>query len=121
MKHCERCNKSKPLSAFVDRSLRSGVGLVCTSCKGSSGKRKYRNKRHKPSSKDRAKFSQSKVKFKFKVGGEYEISYVNMYGTASQRTIKVKDLDDKYIKAFDSRHQKIITFKKDRVQKSKEV
>ena len=44
-----------------------------------------------------------------------------MYGTSSERTIKIKDLDGKFIKAFDSHYNKIITLRKDRVGKSKEV
>ena len=118
MKHCEKCNQSKPKDDFYDQSLRSKFGVVCRSCKGISGPRKY--KKNKPSSKDR-KFEKTKVRFTFKIGKEYKISYTNMYGTSSERTIKVKDLDGKFIKAFDSHYNKIITFRKDRVGKSKEV
>ena len=118
MKHCEKCNQSKTKEDFYDQSLRSKFGVVCRSCKGISGSRKY--KKNKPSSKDR-KFEKHKVKFNFKVGKEYKISYTNMYGTPSERTIKIKDLDGKFIKAFDSHYNKIITFRKDRVGKSKEI
>ena len=118
MKHCEKCNQSKLKDDFYDQSLRSKFGVVCRSCKGISGTRKYR--KNKPSSKDR-KFEKTKVRFNFKIGKEYKISYTNMYGSSSERTIKVKDLDGKFIKAFDSHYNKIITFRKDRVGKSKEV
>ena len=118
MKHCERCNKSKPKEDFYDKNLRSGIGLVCRSCKGVSGKRKYKNK---PSSKDRSKFSKADVKFKFQVGSEYEISYINMYGKTSNRTIKIKELDTKFLKAYDDLTQMIRTFRKDRVLKSTKV
>ena len=36
-----------------------------------------------------------------------------MYGSSSERTIKVKDLDGKFIKVFDSHYNKTITFRKD--------
>ena len=39
----------------------------------------------------------------------------------NEKGFKVKDLDGKFIKAFDSHYNKIITFRKDRVGKSKEV
>ena len=95
-----------------------GIGLVCRSCKGVSGKRKYK---YKPSSKDRTKFDKTNVKFKFQVGKEYEIGYVNMYGKKSERTIKIKELDTKFIKAYDSLTHETRTFRKDRVLKCSKV
>ena len=44
-----------------------------------------------------------------------------MYGTESHRTIKIKELDGKFIKAYDSKTQMIRTFRKDRVLKSSKV
>ena len=40
---------------------------------------------------------------------------------AGIRYIRVKYVENKLIKAFDSRYNKILSFRKDRVQKSKEI
>ena len=36
-KFCERCNEQKSLNEFRDKTLRTGIGVVCRSCKGISG------------------------------------------------------------------------------------
>ena len=44
-----------------------------------------------------------------------------MYGKTSNRTIKIKELDTKFLKAYDDLTQMIRTFRKDRVLKSTKV
>jgi len=46
---------------------------------------------------------------------------VNMYGKKSERTIKIKELDTKFIKAYDSLTHETRTFRKDRVLKCSKV
>ena len=76
----------RPLEAFKDKSLISGIGLVCSACKGISGT----SRRARRSSRGGSDFKNSNVKFKWQVGKEYKISYENASGWASERNIKVK-------------------------------
>ena len=50
-----------------------------------------------------------------------QISYENASGWASERKIKIKDLEAKFIKAYDYLSQENRTFRKDRVKKSAEA
>lgn len=109
---CERCNKQKNLDEFKDKSLTTGIGLVCRSCKGLSGSSKKTSSKGK---KKNDEFDPKKVKYNLLEGREYEISYKNASGWASKRTIKVKSMDTKFIKAFDSLTQENRTFRKDRI------
>ena len=115
-KYCEKCKSLKELDEFKDANLKSGYGIVCISCKGISGAKRTRRKKRAGTD-----FKKSKVKFAWKVGKEYQISYENAVGTISERKIKIKDLETKYIKAYDSLSQENRTFRKDRVKKSAEV
>jgi superfamily I DNA and/or RNA helicase len=115
-KFCERCNEQKSLNEFKDRTLRTGVGVVCRTCKGINGpapKGKIQ--------KNENKFKQSKVKYKLVEGNIYEISYVNASGWASKRQITVKSVDQKFVKAFDSITHENRTFRKDRIKDSKKL
>ena len=115
-KFCERCNEQKSLNEFRDKTLRTGIGVVCRSCKGISGpapKGKIQ--------KDANKFKKSKVKYKLEEGNTYQISYVNASGWASKRQIAVKSIDQKFVKAYDSITHENRTFRKDRIKDSKKV
>ena len=115
-KFCERCNEQKSLNEFRDKTLRTGIGVVCRSCKGISGpapKGKIQ--------KDANEFKKSKVKFKLEEGKTYIISYVNASGWASKREISVKSVDQKFVKAYDSNTHENRTFRKDRIKESKRI
>ena len=116
-KYCERCKKLKNLEAFKDKSLISGIGLVCSACKGISGTSRRRRRR----SRDGSDFKRSNVKFKWQVGKEYKISYENATGWASERTVKVKIIENKLIKAYDGLTHEQRSFRKDRIKKSVEI
>lgn len=115
-KYCEKCKSLKELNEFKDANLKSGYGIVCISCKGISGAKRTRRKKRAGTD-----FKKSKVKFAWKVGKEYQILYENAVGTVRERKIKIKTLETKYIKAYDSLSQENRTFRKDRVKKSAEV
>ena len=55
------------------------------------------------------------------MGKEYKISYENASGWASERNIKVKIIESKYLKAYDSHTHEQRTFRKDRIKKSVEI
>jgi len=115
-KFCERCNKQKSLNEFRDKTLRTGIGVVCRTCKGISGpapKGKIQ--------KDANKFKKSAVKYKLEEGNTYQISYVNASGWASKREIAVKSVDQKFVKAYDSITHENRTFRKDRIKDSKKI
>lgn len=115
-KFCERCNEQKSLNEFRDKTLRTGIGVVCRSCKGISGpapKGKIK--------KDANKFKKSAVKYKLEEGNTYQISYVNASGWASKREIIVKSVDPKFVKAYDSITHENRTFRKDRIKDSKKI
>ena len=115
-KFCERCNKQKSLNEFRDKTLRTGLGVVCRACKGISGptpKGKIQ--------KDANKFNKSAVKYKLEEGCSYQISYVNASGWASKREITVKSVDQKFVKAYDSNTHENRTFRKDRIKDSKKL
>ena len=115
-KYCEKCKSLKELDEFKDANLKSGYGIVCISCKGISGTKRTRRKKSA-----KTDFKKGKVKFGWTVGKEYQISYENASGWASDRKIKIKDLETKYIKAYDYLSHENRTFRKDRVRKSTEV
>ena len=115
-KFCERCNEQKSLNEFRDKTLRTGLGVVCRACKGISGptpKGKIQ--------KDANKFKKSAVKYKLEEGNTYQISYVNASGWASKREITVKSVDQKFVKAYDSITHENRTFRKDRIKDSKKL
>ena len=80
-----------------------------------------KNKRTRRKKSVKTDFKKGKVKFSWTVGKEYKISYENASGWASERKIKIKDLETKYIKAYDYLSQENRTFRKDRVKKSAEI
>ncbi len=113
MKHCERCNKSKPREEFYDKSLSSGIGVHCRSCKGLRGK--VSNVK-KVSAKEK-----NKVKLKYKEGEKYQVEYQNLKGEVRERTLTVKSIDNKYLRAYDSLTGEVRTFNLQRILKSKKV
>ena len=115
-KYCDRCKKLKDLVDFKDKSLRSGIGLVCAACKGISG-----TSRRKRRSSGRADFKKSNVKFTWKVGKEYRINYENATGWTSERNITIKEIETKLLKAYDSISHEQRSFRKDRIKKSVEI
>ena len=52
---------------------------------------------------------------------EYNISYVNASGWASQRKVKIRSIDNKFIHTYDYQTNENRTFRKDRVKDSKSL
>ena len=115
-KFCEKCNKQKDINQFRDKSLRTGIGVVCRSCKGISGPTPTGKIQ-----KDKNKFKKSAVKYKLEEGLMYQISYVNASGWASKREITVKSVDEKFVKAYDSITHENRTFRKDRIKQATKI
>ena len=113
-KYCDRCKKLKNLKSFKDSNLSSGIGIVCMSCKKSSGKKR----RSVPV---RQEFKSSNVKFKWKSEKTYNIDYSGASGSKSSRKIKIISIEDKYLKTYDYKSGENRTFRKDRVLNSQEV
>ena len=111
-KYCDRCKKLKDLKEFKDENLRSGIGIVCLTCKGGKSRP---SKKRTTSTKE---FRQKNVKYSWEIGKEYNIKYVNGSGWSSERKIKVKSIEDKYVKAYDSQTNENRTFRKDRIKSS---
>ena len=112
-KHCDKCKEYKPIKDFKDPNLRSGMGIVCVSCKGGFSKKSRKKNVSKK------EFKSKDVKFKWKEGNEYNISYVNASGWASQRKVKVRSIDNKFIHTYDYQTNENRTFRKDRVKDSR--
>ena len=112
-KHCDKCKEYKPIADFKDPNLRSGIGIVCVNCKGGFS-RKSRKKNV-----SKKEFKSKDVRFKWQEGKEYKISYVNASGWASQRTVKIRSIDNKFIHTYDYQTNENRTFRKDRVKESK--
>ena len=92
--------------------MRSGIGIVCLTCKGGKSRP---SKKRTTSTKE---FRQKNVKYSWEIGKEYNIKYVNGSGWSSERKIKVKSIEDKYVKAYDSQTNENRTFRKDRIKSS---
>ncbi len=114
-KHCDKCKEYKPIKDFKDPNLRSGMGIVCVSCKGGFSKKSRKKNVSKK------EFKSKDVKFKWKEGSEYNISYVNASGWASQRKVKIRSIDNKFIHTYDYQTNENRTFRKDRVKDSKSL
>ena len=114
-KYCDKCKQLKDLEEFKDSNLRSGIGIVCLSCKGGKSRK---TKRRVSATQT---FKESKVKYSWEAGKEYNIKYVNGSGWASERKIKVKSVDHKYVKAYDNQTNENRTFRKDRITSSELV
>lgn len=114
-KYCDKCKQLKDLEEFKDSNLRSGIGIVCLSCKGGKSRK---TKRRVSATQT---FKESKVKYSWEAGKEYNIKYVNGSGWASARKIKVKSVDHKYVKAYDNQTNENRTFRKDRITSSELV
>jgi hypothetical protein len=106
MKHCERCNKSKPREDFYDKSLSSGLGVVCRSCKGLRGKILKKPKR---------KSKTSKPKIKLVEGKTYDVSYVNLRGEKRDRELTIKSITGNHLKAYDSLTNEVRNFNIERI------
>ena len=89
------------------------MGIVCVSCKGGFSKKSRKKNVSKK------EFKSKDVKFKWKEGSEYNISYVNASGWASQRKVKIRSIDNKFIHTYDYQTNENRTFRKDRVKDSK--
>jgi superfamily I DNA and/or RNA helicase len=114
-KYCDKCKQLKDLDEFKDKNLRSGIGIVCLNCKGGKS-RKFKRRVSTTQS-----FKETKVKYSWIAGKEYNIKYVNGSGWASERKIKVKSVDLKYVKAYDNQSNENRTFRKDRITSSELV
>tara|TARA_X000000950_G_C13909720_1_gene658481 strand:+ start:154 stop:4722 length:4569 start_codon:yes stop_codon:yes gene_type:complete len=113
-KYCDRCKKLKDLKSFKDKSLSSGIGIVCMSCKkNTSGKR-----RSVPA---RQEYKTTNVKFKWQADKIYNIDYTAASGYQTSRKIKIISIDTKYLRTYDYKTGENRTFRKDRVQNSKEA
>ena len=102
------------MKSFKDSSLSSGVGIVCMSCKKTPGKKR----RSVPA---RQEYKQTNVKFKWQVGKTYLIDYTAASGYQTSRKIKIISIDTQYLRTHDYKTGENRTFRKDRIQSSKEV
>lgn len=93
MKHCERCSTSKPREDFYDKSLSSGIGVVCRSCKGLRGQILKQPKN---------KTKGLNKKIKLEEGKTYSVSYVNLKGESRDRDLTIKSITGDHLKAYDS-------------------
>ena len=106
MKHCERCGKSKPREDFYDKSLTSGIGVVCRTCKGLTGKiLKQPTKKNK----------RTKSKIKLIENKSYDIFYVNLKGEKRERVITIKSVSGSHVRAYDSLTSEVRSFNIDRI------
>ena len=112
-KYCDRCKQLKDLKEFKDDSLRSGIGIVCLTCKGG----KSRSSKKRTTSNTKA-FKSSNVKHSLEVNKEYRIKYSNASDWATERIIKVRSVDDKYVKAYCNQTRENRTFRRDRIKSS---
>ena len=108
MKHCERCSQSKPREDFYDKSLSSGIGVVCRSCKGLRGKILKQPQK-------KSKTSKSKSKLKLLEGKTYKVSYVNLRGETRERELTVKTVTGNHLKAYDSLTSEVRSFNLERI------
>ena len=108
MKHCERCSQSKPREDFYDKSLSSGIGVVCRSCKGLRGKILKQPQK-------KSKTSKSKSKLKLLEGKTYKVSYVNLRGETRERELTVKTITGNHLKAYDSLTSEVRSFNLERI------
>ena len=113
-KYCDRCKKLKDLKSFKDNSLSSGVGIVCMSCKKNPGKKR----RSVPA---RQEYKQTNVKFRWQADKTYNIDYTAASGYQTSRKIRIISIDTKYLRTYDYKTGENRTFRKDRIQSSKEA
>ena len=113
-KYCDRCKKLKDLKSFKDTSLSSGVGIVCMSCKKNPGKKR----RSVPA---RQEYKQTNVKFRWQADKTYNIDYTAASGYQTSRKIRIISIDTKYLRTYDYKTGENRTFRKDRIQSSKEA
>ena len=106
MKHCERCNKSKPREEFYDRSLTSGIGVVCRPCKGLQGKILKKPQRKTKSKKSKLKLTEGKT---------YSVSYINLKGETRERELTIKSITGNHLKAYDSLTNEVRSFNLERI------